>query len=232
MLLDAARQPVAVVDEFMRSMAANGSPVTTLHSYACSLLRWWRFLAAIDVTWDRAGRVEVRDFVLWLRFGDARPGGYAPATINHSLAVLRSFYEERAAVGQGPVMNPVPAAAGRDGQGTACAPQPDGAVPPVAAGAYAAEEPDRRRPRAQRRRVQRVVRGDGFGPRSGIAGVLRQHRRTSGRAVGLDARSDRCRRPDDRRASQGHRPAAVAAGVTGRIRLVAPLRGSCRSPGR
>jgi site-specific recombinase XerD len=107
---------VPAVDEFMRSMAANGSPVTTLHSYACSLLRWWRFLAAIDVAWDRAGRVEVRDFVLWLRFGDGRPGGYAPATINHSLAVLRSFYEERATVGQGPVMNPVPAAAGRDGQ--------------------------------------------------------------------------------------------------------------------
>ena len=27
-------------------------------------LRWWRFLAAIEVSWDRAGRADVRDFVL------------------------------------------------------------------------------------------------------------------------------------------------------------------------
>jgi hypothetical protein len=31
------------------------------------LLRWFRFLAAIDVSWNRARRADVRDFVLWLR---------------------------------------------------------------------------------------------------------------------------------------------------------------------
>jgi site-specific recombinase XerD len=113
-LINAAGAPVQAIEEFLCSMAANGSPASTLYSYACSLLRWWRFLAAVRVGWERASRVEVRDFVLWLRFGPVRPGGYAPATINHSLAVVRSFYEERATVGEGPVVNPVPGLAGRD----------------------------------------------------------------------------------------------------------------------
>ena len=51
-LLDAAGVPVVAVDEFLRSLAASDSPATTLYSYASALLRWWRFLAAIDVVWD------------------------------------------------------------------------------------------------------------------------------------------------------------------------------------
>jgi integrase len=31
------------------------------------LLRWWRFLAAVDVAWSRATPVEGRDFSLWIR---------------------------------------------------------------------------------------------------------------------------------------------------------------------
>jgi hypothetical protein len=34
--------------------------------------------------------------------------GYAPATINHALAVLASFYAFHALFGRGPVVNPVP----------------------------------------------------------------------------------------------------------------------------
>ncbi len=88
-----------------------------------ALLRWWRFLAAIEVDWNRAGRVEVRDFVLWMRFvaqpkystsGDA--AGYAPATINHNLAVLKSFYGDRIESGRGPLVNPVPDAEHRQGR--------------------------------------------------------------------------------------------------------------------
>ena len=45
-----------------------------------------------------------------------RPGGYAPATINHGLAVVKAFYVDRLAAGQGPVVNPIPDAAHRHGR--------------------------------------------------------------------------------------------------------------------
>ncbi len=117
-LVDAAGGVVGPVDEFLRTMSASDSPSTTLYAYASALLRWWRFLAVIDVVWDRVGTVHVRDYVLWMRSTRRGPStvGYAPATINHNLAVLRSFYEERLAGGAGPVMNPVPVTADRDGR--------------------------------------------------------------------------------------------------------------------
>ena len=113
-LLDASGEPITPVAEFLRVMSAGDAASTTLYSYASALLRWWRFLAAIEVGWDRVSRVEVRDFVLWLRLASAasmspsRDGGrtrlgYAPATINHNLAVLRSFYDERLSAGDGGV---------------------------------------------------------------------------------------------------------------------------------
>ncbi len=89
-VLDASGRPVVVVADFFRGMLASGASVSSLRSYGLALLRWWRFLAAVEVPWDRAGRVEAQDFVLWMRMvGPAgRPGGYAPATINHGLAVV------------------------------------------------------------------------------------------------------------------------------------------------
>jgi hypothetical protein len=109
-----------------------------------------RFLGSVGVAWDRADRAEVRDFVLWMRLAPAgrahRPGspvpgsvnrrtgkrylgeGFAPATINHNLAVVRSFYDFHVGQGEGPLRNPVPARA--DGpEGRAGAQQPAGAVP-------------------------------------------------------------------------------------------------------
>lgn len=117
-LLDASGTPVAEVSEFFRTMLASGLSVSSLRSYGLALLRWWRFLAAIGVPWQRAGRIEARDFVLWMRLvGPAgRSSGYAPATINHALAVVKMFYADRAALGEGPLLNPVPDAAGRDGR--------------------------------------------------------------------------------------------------------------------
>jgi site-specific recombinase XerC len=123
---DAAGQPVAVIGDYLNSLLAGGASPGSARSYALALLRWWRFLAAVDTPWERATRVEVRDFVLWMRFA-ARPvlgaagkqsrGGYAPATINHNLAVLRSFYADRLSTGTGALLvNPVPEALGRGGQ--------------------------------------------------------------------------------------------------------------------
>jgi hypothetical protein len=39
----------------------------TLRSYAVDLLRWWRFLDAVGVGWDRASRAEARDFSCWIQ---------------------------------------------------------------------------------------------------------------------------------------------------------------------
>lgn len=128
-VIDAAGEPVAAISDFLNTLLASGASPGSVRSYALALLRWWRFLAAIAVPWERATRVEVRDFVLWMRFtanptigarprrsDGAKQGGYAPATINHNLAVLRSFYTDRIDTGLGPLLNPVPEALGRGGQ--------------------------------------------------------------------------------------------------------------------
>ncbi len=117
LVLDASGETVEPIDRFLRSLVAGDLAPTTVYSYATALLRWWRFLAAVEVAWDEATRVEARDFVLWLR--GARVGttgrtdttgraGFALATINHNLTVLRCFYDDRSAAGFGPILNPVP----------------------------------------------------------------------------------------------------------------------------
>ena len=71
-------EPVAV---FLRELLAAGRSAATLRSYGMDLLRWWRFLDAVDVGWDRASRVEARDFSCWIqltvkqRQGPRRTGG-------------------------------------------------------------------------------------------------------------------------------------------------------------
>ncbi len=96
-------------------------------------MRWLRFLAAVEVPWQAAGREEVRDFVRWLRTtpNPARlrapglhgrppagavnattgkaylPAGYAPRTINHALSVLSAFYDYALFAGL-VLRNPVP----------------------------------------------------------------------------------------------------------------------------
>ncbi|MDN5766514.1 MAG: site-specific integrase [Humibacillus sp.] len=128
---------MAEVSEFFRTMLAWGASHSSLRSYGLALLRWWRILAAVDVPWQRAGRMEVRGFVLWMRLvgPQDRAAGYAPATINHALAVLKTFYADRAAAGQGPLVNPVPDAGIATGDGssrttTRCAPFAPGARAP------------------------------------------------------------------------------------------------------
>lgn len=117
-LLDGTGEPVAEVRDFLASMLASGASAASLRSYAMDLLRWWRFLTAVEVAWDRAGRVEARDFVLWMRLvgPPGRGRAYAPATINHALAAVKAFYEDRLRAGDGPLVNPVPSAGHRQGR--------------------------------------------------------------------------------------------------------------------
>ena len=116
-MMDKAGAVDLVVADYLRSLAAFGATTATLRSYALALFRWWRFLHAVGIRWDQASAVDVRDFVLWMRsatgFGSRRrlrpSSGYAPATINHNLAVLASFYASDAA-GQRQPGSPVPGA--------------------------------------------------------------------------------------------------------------------------
>ena len=130
-LLDASGEPVGAVSVFFRDLLATGASASTLRSYGMDLLRWFRFLWAVGVPWDRATRVEARDFCVW--FGSTvkpgkRGGGgavnavtgksspastYAASTRAHSETVLRTFYDLHLQLGSGPVINPFPLARGR-----------------------------------------------------------------------------------------------------------------------
>ncbi|MFI1155079.1 site-specific integrase [Streptomyces sp. NPDC020817] len=66
-VLDGAGRPITSASEFLRELLAGGNTPASCRSYAFDLLRWFRFLAAVHVEWNRAKRVDVRDFVLWLR---------------------------------------------------------------------------------------------------------------------------------------------------------------------
>jgi integrase len=131
MLVDGLGVPIAPVEAFLRDFVARGRSAHSVRSYALALLRWWRFLIAAGVAWDQATPTEVRDFVLWLaqarkpvaaRRVESRPtaglvnsvtrkrhlgDGYEPATVRHSNAVLRTFYEFWLDRGEGPLVNPV-----------------------------------------------------------------------------------------------------------------------------
>ncbi len=138
-VVDAARERLEPVQAYLLELGVCDYSPLTLRSYAVDLLRWFRFLAAVGVDWDRAHRDQVRDFVLWLR-GAVNPqrvpttagrpvasinavtgkvraqAGYAPATINHALSVIRAFYEFHLERSDGPLVNPVPKQGGAAGR--------------------------------------------------------------------------------------------------------------------
>ena len=66
-VLDQAGIQVGPVADFLRDLLACGNSSASCRSYAFDLLRWLRFLAAVEVAWHRATSLEVRDFVLWLK---------------------------------------------------------------------------------------------------------------------------------------------------------------------
>ncbi|AJC62018.1 site-specific integrase [Streptomyces sp. 769] len=113
-LVDADGAVVAPVAVFFQELLAAGKAAATVRSYGMDLLRWWRFPHAVEVPWDRATRVDARDFSCWIQLtvkprataakrrpartvgapnpvtGKPSPGlGYAPSTVAHSETVLR-----------------------------------------------------------------------------------------------------------------------------------------------
>jgi len=166
-------EPVSV---FLRDLLASGKSAAALRSYAVDLLRWWRFLDAVDVAWDRASRAEARDFSCWIqltvkqqlqttrpraaRRSSRSPGapnpvtgkpasgdGYAPSTVAHSETVLRRFYDFCRDAGTGPVLNPFPLDASRRGRRAHAHRNPMDEWKPERTGRYRPSVP-RRIPRA------------------------------------------------------------------------------------
>jgi hypothetical protein len=119
-LADPAGEAVSPVTVFLADLQACGRAAATQRSYSMALLRWFRFLWAVEVRWDQATRVEARDFVRWVQVagkparrhwrGDGaagvRPGvpvpnrvtgksppgpQFAAATVAHGETVARSF---------------------------------------------------------------------------------------------------------------------------------------------
>lgn len=138
-LMDAHGVDVGEVSEFLHDLRARDWPVGSVRSYGLALLRWYRFLWAIGIAWNRASRSEARDFMLWL--GSTRkpdrprktaapaPGSvnpvtrkphpgvfYAPRTRRHNRTVVRMFYEYHRVQGTGPLANPMPDRRGTNGE--------------------------------------------------------------------------------------------------------------------
>jgi integrase len=128
-LVDPGGGEVAAATAYFRDLQAGGCSEATVRSYGMDLLRWFRFLWAVEVAWDRAGRVEARDFCRWLLIagrparttrsdqvaasGSAAGTPYAASVRAHSETVLRCFYEFHRDVGTGPIVNPFPLASAR-----------------------------------------------------------------------------------------------------------------------
>ena len=117
-LLDPAGRPVGAVAAFFGDLLAAGRSEATVRSYGMDLLRWFRFLWALGVAWDRATRSEARDFCRWIAITNGPRGSrrasrssglpYSVSVRVHSETVLRCFYDFHRDVGTGPMMNPFP----------------------------------------------------------------------------------------------------------------------------
>ena len=118
-LVDGDGRVVAAAAEFFGDLQAAGRPDSTLRSYGLDLLRWFRFLWAAGVPWERATRAEARDFCRWMivagkpaRGAAGRGAGarepYSAAVRAHAETVLRGFYDFHLEAGSGPIVNPFP----------------------------------------------------------------------------------------------------------------------------
>ena len=134
-LVDPRGETVQPVAAYLKDLQASGRSAATQRSYGMDLLRWFRFLWAIEAPWDQATRAEARDFARRLQVAD-KPGQrrrrtapspttrpmagasnpvtgkpspgrrYAAATAAHCESVLRQFYDFHLQAGTGPMVNP------------------------------------------------------------------------------------------------------------------------------
>jgi site-specific recombinase XerD len=123
---------VQAVSEWFADLQAAGRSAATLRSYGLDLLRWFRFLWAIEVPWAAVTASEARDFARWMQVAGIPPRphwrhphepattsskkDYAPSVRAHSETVLRGFYDFHRDAGSGPVLNPFPLDRSRRGR--------------------------------------------------------------------------------------------------------------------
>ena len=127
-LVDPDGKPVEAVGAYFRDLQAAGRSPATVRSYGMDLLRWFRFLWALEVPWDRATRVEARDFCRWMQIAGkparssgrgrnvSAGGAYSVSVRAHSETVLRCFYDVHRDAGSGPILNPFPLERSRRGR--------------------------------------------------------------------------------------------------------------------
>jgi hypothetical protein len=60
LVVDEDGVPVEPVRRFLVDFAARDTSLVSVRSYAFGLLRWWRWLRAVEVEWDRATPAEAR----------------------------------------------------------------------------------------------------------------------------------------------------------------------------
>jgi len=97
-LVDGDGRVVAAAAGFFCDLQAAGRPDSTVRSYGLDLLRWFRFLWAAGVSWERATRTEARDFCRWMIVagkparGQGAGAPYSVAVRAHAETVLQGFY--------------------------------------------------------------------------------------------------------------------------------------------
>ncbi len=69
-LLDANGAVIEPAARYFAELQATDKQPSTIRSYGSDLLRWWRFLAAIGMSWDKVTPMEGRDFGRWRLLAD------------------------------------------------------------------------------------------------------------------------------------------------------------------
>lgn len=247
-LVDADGAVVAPVAVFFQELLAAGKTASTVRSYGMDLLRWCRFLHAVEVPWDRATRVDARDFSCWIQLtvkprvtaakrrpartigapnpvtGKASPGlDYAPPTVAHSETVLRKFYDLHRDAGSGPLLNPFPLDLARRSGRAHAHHNPMDAWAPEGTGRYRPTVP---------RRIPRSIPDEWF---NSLFAALRSNRGQGNDRVldlqrspglGADRRPAMRRRPwaaADQRCAEGLPSTAAGAGPGRCVRMAAAL---------
>jgi len=103
-LVDGTGVVVGPAAVFLRDLQACGRSASTLRSYGMDLLRWFRFVWSIEISWERATTIEARDFCCWIQLVDKPAGPHWRRLADGRPSASSSAPARR---GQAPVANSV-----------------------------------------------------------------------------------------------------------------------------
>ncbi|SOJ57630.1 hypothetical protein MSIMFB_05107 [Mycobacterium simulans] len=243
---------------FLRELLAAGRSAATLRSFGMDLLRWWRFLRAVDVCWARASRVEARDFSCWIRLTvkQQRPAassggavwtsgiagapnsitgkpalrdGYAAPTVAHSETVLRGFYDFHRDTGTGPILNPFPLDPSRRSRRAHAHRNPMDGWARERVGALPADGAAADSPSSSRSAVQRAVRSTRVEPDRALVAIWISTGVRAAELLGVRVRY-RSGPATDHRGAQGNPRTSAGSRVSGCVRVAAVVSGGAARP--